>query len=209
VDPFPSRWVDGVGTVAAYGFWVIEPTGDNELARQRLLATFSDIACVDDIAHQHRQTAEQWVRSGAPLWRTEKPATPPMHLVSYFQMHDPETGRFLLVEHLNAGLLLPTGGHVEPGEDPWATVVRECSEELRYVPDKLVAPSFLTVTTTIGSGQHTDVSLWYTLQVPESTINWYDPGEFAGTHWLSRTEILNTPSDQLDPHMHRYLSVVA
>lgn len=194
---------------ALYGYRVVvDPTDSVELARHRLLATFEHVVCLDDIADQHRRTAEEWVRSGAPLWRTAKPATPPMHLVSYFQMHDRKTGRFLLVEHLKAGLLLPTGGHVEPGEDPWATVVRECSEELRYVPDEQLTPSFLTVTMTTGTGRHTDVSLWYTLHVPESAIDWYDPAEFADIRWLSRKEILSMPLDQLDPHMHRYLSAV-
>ncbi|MFG2951581.1 NUDIX domain-containing protein [Streptomyces adustus] len=36
----------------------------------------------------------------------------------------------LLVAHCKAGLWLPAGGHVEPGEDPWAAMVRECREEL-------------------------------------------------------------------------------
>jgi 8-oxo-dGTP pyrophosphatase MutT (NUDIX family) len=36
----------------------------------------------------------------------------------------------LLVDHKNARLWLPTGGHVEEGEDPRATVVRELKEEL-------------------------------------------------------------------------------
>ncbi|WP_425276650.1 NUDIX domain-containing protein [Streptomyces diastatochromogenes] len=36
----------------------------------------------------------------------------------------------LLVAHRKAGLWLPAGGHVEPGVNPWAAVVRECHEEL-------------------------------------------------------------------------------
>jgi ADP-ribose pyrophosphatase YjhB (NUDIX family) len=36
----------------------------------------------------------------------------------------------LLVDHQNAGLWLPPGGHVEIAEHPRATVARELREEL-------------------------------------------------------------------------------
>ncbi|WP_211329500.1 NUDIX domain-containing protein [Thermobifida halotolerans] len=45
-------------------------------------------------------------------------------------MREPERGELLLVARRRAGLRPPAGGHVEPGEDPWDTVVRECAEEL-------------------------------------------------------------------------------
>jgi len=59
-----------------------------------------------------------WIDSGAPLWRTEAPATPDPHLVTYFLPFDAARDRLLLVDHRKAGLWLPPGGHVEPGEDP-------------------------------------------------------------------------------------------
>lgn len=39
---------------------------------------------------------------------------------------------------------LPPGGHVEPGEDPWQTVVRECREELHIdaVPSSVTGTRF-------------------------------------------------------------------
>ena len=49
------------------------------------------------------------------LWMV-KPATPPKHLVSYVVPTDPETGDILLVDHRNAQLWIPPGGHVDPGE---------------------------------------------------------------------------------------------
>jgi 8-oxo-dGTP pyrophosphatase MutT (NUDIX family) len=39
-------------------------------------------------------------------------------------------GRILLVDHVNAGLWLPPGGHVEVDEDPGLTARREIQEEL-------------------------------------------------------------------------------
>ncbi|MEV4702232.1 NUDIX domain-containing protein [Actinoplanes sp. NPDC049316] len=43
---------------------------------------------------------------------------------------DPGTGDVLLVDHRNARLWLPPGGHVEPGEAPAVTAGRELAEEL-------------------------------------------------------------------------------
>ncbi|MGI5239271.1 NUDIX domain-containing protein [Dactylosporangium sp. CA-139066] len=60
-----------------------------------------------------------------------------------------------LVDHRKARRLLPPGGHVEPGEMPWAMVVREADEELQAVavPHPLGPggrPLFVTVTQTVG-----------------------------------------------------------
>ena len=71
----------------------------------------------------------------------------------------------LLVDHKNARLWLPSGGHVEPGEHPRTTVVRELREELGLdLTDALEAPLMLTISETVGiSAGHLDVSLWYVI----------------------------------------------
>jgi 8-oxo-dGTP pyrophosphatase MutT (NUDIX family) len=61
----------------------------------------------------------------------------------------------LLGDHVKSGLWLPSGGHVEHGEDPRDTVDREAFEELGIrarFHDRLGAgrPFFLTVTPTLG-----------------------------------------------------------
>src|SRR6266536_3594893 len=71
-----------------------------------------------------------WIDEGRNLHRIRKPDVPPQHLVSYFVMVDHPRRSMLLVDHIKAGLWLPTGGHVEPGEDPRGTVLREIAEEL-------------------------------------------------------------------------------
>ncbi len=131
-----------------------------------------------------------------------------MHLVSYFVVLDETRKELLLVAHRKAGLWLPSGGHVEPQEDPWETVVRECREELciAAVPATVgaKAPFFLTVTQTRGPGRHTDVSLWYLLQADVDQITSFDEGEFEAIKWLSLGQVLDQPMDTLDPHMHRF-----
>ncbi|HET6833936.1 MAG TPA: hypothetical protein VFH30_08700 [Acidimicrobiales bacterium] len=68
------------------------------------------------------------MRSGAPIWRTAKPATPPKHLVAYFVLVDSAAHSCLLVDHRLADLWLPTGGHVEPGEDLASTVAASAAK---------------------------------------------------------------------------------
>jgi 8-oxo-dGTP diphosphatase len=89
------------------------------------------------------------VDSGAELFRVAKPATPPKHLVSYFVVVDGD--HVLLVDHKNARLWLPSGGHVEPDEHPRTTVLRELREELGFTAAHAIeAPLMITCTTTIS-----------------------------------------------------------
>ncbi|EST38167.1 hypothetical protein N566_08910 [Streptomycetaceae bacterium MP113-05] len=75
-------------------------------------------------AGTHTQLAEakSWIADGAPLYRIRKPDHPPQHLVSYFVAFDQPRGELRLVAHRQAGLWPPSGGYVEPYEDPWDTV---------------------------------------------------------------------------------------
>jgi len=58
------------------------------------------------------RTVLSWLDSTDDVFRRVKPAVPDRHLVSYVVPTDP-SGRMLLGEHLNAGLWLAPGGHVE------------------------------------------------------------------------------------------------
>ncbi|MFJ8827639.1 NUDIX domain-containing protein [Streptomyces sp. NPDC102467] len=177
--------------------------------RTRLLDTLHALEPWDDQERAHLKTASQWADSGAPLHRTRKPDVPAMHLVSYFAVQDEARQELLLVAHRKAGLWLPAGGHVEPGEDPWNTVVRESREELHTdaaaSPLAGEQPLFVTVTPTRGPGSHTDVSLWYLLSADRNSITSYDEREFDGIRWLTEKQVLIEPSTRLDPHMHRFI----
>ncbi len=145
----------------------------------------------------------EWIDSGAELCRIEKPATPPKHLVSYFILVDGDY--LLLVDHINAKLWLPTGGHVEVGEHPRMTVIREAREELSVEADFLFPlPIFLTISETVGlTAGHTDVSLWYVLRGDRTMTLEFDRAEFNSLQWFQKD---NIPLDRSDPHMGRFLS---
>lgn len=146
----------------------------------------------------------KWIDSGVEIFRLQKPSTPETHLVSYFAVTSPDRSHLLLVDHRKAGLWLPPGGHVEPGEHPKTTVAREAREELgidaRFLSDE---PIFLTVRKTVGDGlSHTDVSLWYVLELDSCTDLCFDGTEFAQIHWFDLDQI---PVDRTDPNLERFI----
>jgi 8-oxo-dGTP pyrophosphatase MutT (NUDIX family) len=166
-------------------------TSTDSFTAADLLTLISDMSAWDDREQADLARIKEWAQSGAPLFRTVKPATPNPHLVSYFVVADGE--RVLLVAHRAAGLWLPTGGHVEPGEDPWAAARRECGEELgiEAVPHPVVGrrPLFATVTRTLGPDTHTDVSLWFVLTARAQDVTAWDHREFDAIRWVRLADL--------------------
>jgi 8-oxo-dGTP diphosphatase len=169
----------------------------------RVLSELSAIQPLDSVESEHLADARAWVESGAPLCRLAKPASPPKHLVSYFAVVDGEN--ILLVDHKSAQLWLPSGGHVEPGEDPRQTVVRELEEELglRIEAQAVGPPRMLTVTQTVGlTAGHTDVSLWYVVPGNKTAHLEFDATEFNAVQWFSYAEV---PFHRAEPHLARFI----
>lgn len=131
--------------------------------------------------------------------------------MSYFLLVDREEGAFLLGDHRKSGLWLPSGGHVEPGEDPVQTVRRECVEELgveaKFDPMTRMRPTFITVTRTRASRPdlHTDVSLWFVLAHSRSELLRPDPREYRSIRWWTTAEFDDADPAQFDPHQRRML----
>ena len=147
--------------------------------------------------------AMAWVASGAELCRVRKPDVPPMHLVSYCVVATATA--LLLVDHVNAQLWLPPGGHVDPGEHPRDAARREAMEELGLEATFLAdGPVFLTVTETVGrTAGHTDVSLWYLLAGDPSRALSIDRSEFLEARWF-RPQAM--PFERCDPELQRFVA---
>ena len=170
--------------------------------RQKIRSELKAIEPLDRTEQEHLRDALAWVDSGVDLFRTSKPATPPKHLVSYFSLID--EGHILLVDHKNAQLWLPPGGHVEPGEHPRRAVERELEEELGVRPaHPIEAPLVVTCTTTVGlTAGHTDMSLWYVVHASRHQPMMFDAGEFDCVQWF---EFADAPYHRSDPHLRRFV----
>lgn len=167
----------------------------------------------DAVEAQHREAALRWLESTDDVFRRVKPATPDRHLVSYVVLADSASRSTLLVDHVNAGLWLPPGGHVEPDEHPGETARREAEEELGIdlaLPERRaeqIPPSFVTVTRTVGQDHgHVDVSLWFLFDVRQDTPITPDRTEFREVRWWTPAEVRATPADRFDPHYQRFLA---
>jgi 8-oxo-dGTP pyrophosphatase MutT (NUDIX family) len=166
----------------------------------------------DDVEARHRLECLAWLRGTDDVFRRVKPRTPSPHLVAYFVLRDEQDGGVLLVDHIKAGLWLPSGGHVEPDEHPVGTVQREVSEELGvpavFVPELGEHPLFLTITGTVGPPEerHTDVSLWFVLTSSRDQVFTPDLGEFRDIRWWTPQELSDADPKGFDPHMGRMIA---
>ena len=181
-------------------------TGRRAATLRHLVAS---IAAADDRERVDQHDTLAWIDSGAPLWRTEKPATPREHLVVYCVLVDLAAGALLLVDHHNAGLWVPTGGHVEPEEAPGRAAERELHEELGVTAMALDDhPVFVTRTETVGiDAGHVDVTLWYAFRGTPGMLVRPDPAEFGEHRWWRFDEV--TPDARIEPELLRFVAKLA
>lgn len=180
------------------------------------------IVPADDRERADQRDCQSWLASTPDIYRLVKPATPAKHLVSYAVLIDERDRSVFLVDHRLAGLWLPAGGHVEPGEDPAACARREAAEELGIEADFSIAgqvPFFVTVTRTVDVAgpdaspadqaahrPHTDVSLWYVLSGRQDMPIALDEREFAGGRWWRAAEVESADPRFFDPGLGRFLA---
>lgn len=79
------------------------------------------------------------------ITRTEHPTS---HLCVYFAAYDPRAALVFIGHHKKSNLWLFNGGHMDPGESPRETVVREAWEEwgLNIDPSSVPDPQLVTLT---------------------------------------------------------------
>lgn len=180
------------------------------------------IVPADDRERADQRDCQSWLASTPDIYRRVKPATPPKHLVSYAVLVDERDCSVFLVDHRLAGLWLPAGGHVEPGEDPADCARREATEELGIEADFRIGgevPFFVTVNRTMDVAgpdasaadraahrPHTDVSLWYVLSGRRDLSMVLDEREFAGGRWWRAAELESADPRLFDPGLGRFLA---
>ncbi|MEU5721088.1 NUDIX domain-containing protein [Micromonospora sp. NPDC047738] len=180
--------------------------------RDEIRALVEALTPGDELEARHRAETLAWLAGTDDIFRRRKPGTPSPHLVAYFLLRDEADGAVLLVDHRKAGMWLPSGGHVEPGEHPAETVRREVVEELGvpavFSPAVGERPAFVTVTETVGAptDRHTDVSLWFVLSGSRGQQLVPDPGEFRAVRWWTPGEVSVAEPGTVEPHLGRMLA---
>ncbi|WP_167489616.1 NUDIX domain-containing protein [Nocardia terpenica] len=164
------------------------------------------IAPLDASEQNHIDHTLAWLASTDDIYRRIKPSTPSPHLVSYIALVDPEQRGIYLGLHRKSGLHLPMGGHVEPGEHPRTTALREAAEELGITAELTVIgdrPLMVTSTMTVGDDSHEDMSLWYVARGDRTRKYRLDPDEFDHGRWWD-LDPYGIPES--DPHLPRFLT---
>ncbi|TSA44942.1 NUDIX domain-containing protein [bacterium] len=182
--------------------------------REKIADIIRKVKPFDQTEKEHIKDTLKWIESGAEIFRIKRPGVPPKHLVSYSVLLDFEEKKILLLNHRNAVLLLPSGGHVDKDELPLETAKRELAEELKIEPKLMFqnyeVPFFVSQVATVGlTAGHVDVDLWYIFEGDSSKpINDQSEEfmrEFSGYQWLTFDEILSMPIKKLDFNLHRFV----
>ena len=127
------------------------------------------------------------------LTRSENPAS---HFCVYFAAIDPTAQKIFMGLHKKSGLWLCNGGHMDPGETPVDTVLREAQEDwgVTIDPADMSDPELVTLTEIEHPERqicewHYD--MWYFLPFSEATF-FPDPdrlkSEFLEYGWYSYAE---------------------
>jgi 8-oxo-dGTP diphosphatase len=175
-------------------------------ARNRVLA----VRPSDEKESADQAAILRWVDSGAPLYRTAGPGSPPEHLCVYFALVDDASRSVLLIHHVKAQMWLLPGGHVDEGEDPRDTAEREALEELglhaRFHPALGAGEAFfLSITKTGDDPLHVDITLWFAFACDQRETLQPDPREISAIRWVRLDEPVDWAADCYDPQMARFI----
>lgn len=161
-------------------------TTSDRLARALHQILTSDIPVTPVVRKQYATR----LREGK-LTRNENPLS---HFATYVFPFNPKTQEVFLVHHKKANSWIAPGGHIDPGEIPIETFVREAKEELGtiIIPDKNQQPFLLTIADISKSNQvcKTHYDLWYLLTTDGKDFS-VDLSEFYDTKWMSIAEAKN------------------
>ena len=187
----------------------MKPAAQTDIPRAELAQIIETVAPFDAIEAVHQADILGWLGSAREIYRRVKPAIPSKHLVVYAAIIDPARSQLYLIRHRKSGLWLPTGGHVDPGEPPFAAAQRELFEETgRALPAASEQPLFTSVSETVGDAahKHVDVTLWYGFAAQAGEAFAIDAEEADGGAWFDLSGLAEIACD---PCTARFMSKVS
>lgn len=119
-------------------------------------------------------------------------------IISHDQRH------VLLIEHAKYNIMIPPGGHVDPGETPIQAAIRETEEEVGLNFLVSLSSSFFhadvhQVPESPGRGEpaHWHVSVYYPFWNKHNSIVMLNEAECLSHKWVSISELLECPAQEL------------
>ncbi len=108
------------------------------------------------------------------------------HYCAFFLPYDKHSGTIYLGHHKKADDWIPPGGHIEPGETPSMTAIREMREELATTIIKSMLEPFSLSVKNIDrpeQGCMVHYDMWFLVHIPEQPFQYlekeyYDAGWF-------------------------------
>lgn len=166
-----------------------------ERLAEQLRGIIDDSICSQEVGREFFRRLEK-----GKLTRDENPVS---HYCVYFAAYDPKAREVFIGHHKKSGLWLFNGGHIDEGESPAETLVREAMEEWgqEWKAEEVPNPSLLTITEIDISTKQTcrrHYDIWYLLPVNRSTFEVDGDKlakEFHETGWKSIGEVRTLITD--------------
>lgn len=114
----------------------------------------------------------------------------PHHYCTFFLPYDKQAGKIYLGHHIKADDWISPGGHIEPGETPSLTSIREMKEELGvHITEDMLEPFDLSVKIIDrpGSGCTLHYDLWHLVHIAEQDFD-YLKSEYHDAGWFPVAE---------------------
>lgn len=135
------------------------------------------------------QSFRNHLRDDLPIIQAENPQD---HFCVLFLPYHRQTNSVFLAHHKKANDWIPPGGHIEDGELPLDSVMREYYEELGMVPPRGGIELFDIDQKDIHNPAQTCMfhrHIWYLVHTEKNEYIW-DQGEFYDAGWFDLTTAL-------------------